>query len=643
MKISYKVPLLASIVILVGFSILTFVLYTVERDSLYETVTKSALESSQAVSNQVTGWLEKKLALIDLMSGYIAEDYSVEKIQEVMANPLLKNEFSLIFGCLEEDGKPLSNSSSWFPGETWDGRKRSWYLQGQKSVYAVFTPPYVDSATGRLLLSAVGRIEDKTAFKGVFGGDIESSTVARVVNSINFNKKGYVFLLDKNGAVISHPTESFNGKTITTIFPNIAKPAVKKKFIDATFQGKDMLVKFIPVKLQKRDTDWLIAVVLNKGKILKEADQVKSIAIIATILSTLAASLVLYFTMANLLLNPLKEFAEATKQISLGKLSTKIKNTERNDEVGLLSKNFNGFIEKLQAIISEVKNGTVSLASSSSHLTNVSDSLSEVAGQAAEQATSVASATKEMSQNFHNIAAAMEQSSTGVATVATASEEMTSTIDEISAQTSRAKEISGKAVARFSKTKEKMDVLGQAASEISTVTEVITQISGQTDLLALNATIEAARAGETGKGFAVVASEIKELAKQTAEATIDIKNKISEVQSTTDSTLVDMSDIRGVVQEVNGIILTIASAIEQQTGAALEISSNSAQLATGITEINGSISQSSVMVNEIAGDANKMSTAASDVHKNGRTVATSARELQELAGRLQKLVSHFTV
>ena len=71
------------------------------------------------------------------------------------------------------------------------------------------------------------------------------------------------------------------------------------------------------------------------------------------------------------------------------------------------------------------------------------------------------------------------------------------------------------------------------AQSISKVTEVITEISEQTNLLALNATIEAARAGEAGKGFAVVANEIKELAKQTAEATKEIKTKIEGIQTST--------------------------------------------------------------------------------------------------------------
>jgi len=77
-----------------------------------------------------------------------------------------------------------------------------------------------------------------------------------------------------------------------------------------------------------------------------------------------------------------------------------------------------------------------------------------------------------------------------------------------------------------------MTELGMAAQTVDKVTEAITEIFEQTNLLALNATIEAARAGEAGKGFAVVANEIKELAKQTATATHNIKQQIEGVQQT---------------------------------------------------------------------------------------------------------------
>lgn len=336
MKISHKVPLLASVIILIGFSVLTFILYQAERTSLYNAATGSASESAQAVADQTVNWLNGKIVLIDMMANYISEEYSVEQIQKVMNNPLLQKEFSLIFGCLDIDGKPISNDSSWNPGEAWDGRIRPWYTKARKAKHAVLTPPYTDSATGRLLLSVVANLQDGSLFKGAFGGDVELSTIAKTVNDINFDDKGYAFLLDKSGTIISHPKTSMNKKPVDTVFPEISVPKTGD-FFETPANGRTMLVKFISLHLQERDADWLVAVVLDKDKVMASAEQLKVIAVIATLLNALAASLVLYFLMAHLLLNPMKGLTEAAEQISLGQFNTKVKGIERKDEIGLLA------------------------------------------------------------------------------------------------------------------------------------------------------------------------------------------------------------------------------------------------------------------------------------------------------------------
>ena len=92
----------------------------------------------------------------------------------------------------------------------------------------------------------------------------------------------------------------------------------------------------------------------------------------------------------------------------------------------------------------------------------------------------------------------------------------------------------------------KIEQLGSAANDIGKVIDEIQDIAEQTNLLALNATIEAARAGDAGKGFAVVATEVKELAKQTAAATEDIRKRIVGIQgSTAEAVQLDPRNQRG--------------------------------------------------------------------------------------------------
>lgn len=148
--------------------------------------------------------------------------------------------------------------------------------------------------------------------------------------------------------------------------------------------------------------------------------------------------------------------------------------------------------------------------------------------------------------------------------VADGMQQMNEAISEIARNTETAAVRADTAAQLASKTDQTMRILAERSDDISSVVKVISKIAEQTNLLALNATIEAARAGDSGKGFAVVANEVKELAKETAIATVEITEKIDYVRETSRSASHSISDISAVVNEINDMFTTIASASTQQ-------------------------------------------------------------------------------
>jgi len=313
------------------------------------------------------------------------------------------------------------------------------------------------------------------------------------------------------------------------------------------------------------------------------------------------------------------------------------------DEIAELAKWFNIFIEKLQGIILSLSQNTKTLGQESMNLANIASSLAENAQGTSDRSENVATAAEEMSANLNNVAAAMEESTTNTSMVAGAAEEMTSTINEIADYSGQAHDISLKAVQQAQATSERMVRLGASADAISKVTETITEISEQTNLLALNATIEAARAGEAGKGFAVVANEIKELAKQTAMATLDIKTKIDDVQQTTTGTVEDIQQISTVINNVNEIVATITRAVGEQSKATQEIALNINQAAGGLGEVNENVSQISVVAATITKDIALVNSASGDVSHTSSEVQVSSQNLQTLSANLQSAVGSFKI
>jgi len=322
---------------------------------------------------------------------------------------------------------------------------------------------------------------------------------------------------------------------------------------------------------------------------------------------------------------------------------TKRLDDSTKDELAEISKYFNLFLEKLHGIIKLVVSDINELTSSSQNLAASSREISSAARDGAERSNSVAVATEEMSNNIQSVAAAMEQSSNNVTIVATATEEMTATVSEIAKNAEDARSISESAVKQSRLTSEKMVVLGDSARKVGMVTEVITEISEQTNLLALNATIEAARAGEAGKGFAVVANEIKELARQTASATVDIKNQINDMQVTTSATVKDIEAISKVIEDINGVINGIATAVEEQSTASSEIANNISQASHGITEVNENVAQSTVVIADITRDIAGINEQVNHVGDASNQILASAQGLSDLAIRVKNLMDKFKV
>ena len=313
------------------------------------------------------------------------------------------------------------------------------------------------------------------------------------------------------------------------------------------------------------------------------------------------------------------------------------------DELDKLAAWINTFVTRIASIIKDISKDSEMLNNSSADLSSLSAQMSGGAENMAGKSNTVAVASEEMSSNMNSVAAAMEEAATNVGMVATAAEEITSNINEIAQNTEKASNITGEAVIQTQSASNKVDELGHAANEIGRVVETITEISEQVNLLALNATIEAARAGEAGKGFAVVANEIKDLAKQTAEATMEIKGKIGAIQGSTDATVTEIDQISKIINEVNEIVTTIATAVEEQSLTTKEIAGNVAQASQGIQEVNKNVAQSSTVSAEIANDISGVNQSAGEMSNSSAQVNLSAEELTKMGAKLNKMVGKFKV
>ena len=479
--------------------------------------------------------------------------------------------------------------------------------------------------------------------------------------------KDYFWINDTHPKMVMHPIKPSlngqdlsdfkdpNGKRLFVEFVNVCRQS-GEGFVEYMWPlpGQDTPVpKLSYVKLFK-PWNWIVGTGIYLDDIekalAKKEKEIKSavarqrnwlIGAIVIIIAAVGSGLTL---VSRKISGPIKAATVMLQDIAQGEGDlTKRLELQSQDEIGEMAKWFNVFIEKIWHIIKDIAGNAKSLNTSSDELSRLSAQMSEGAKNMSSKSSTGSAAATELNSNMQSMAAAMEQAATNMNIVATAAEEMTATINEIAQNSGKARVITDEAVTQAQSASGRIAELGKAAQDIGKVTETITDISEQTNLLALNATIEAARAGEAGKGFAVVANEIKELARQTAAATQEIKANIDGIQGSTAGTVKEIEQISKVINDVNEIVSTIAAAVEEQSVTTNEIAGNVAQASHGIQEVNQNVAQSLTAAASIARDIAAVSQEANEISTNSSQVNLSSATLLKLANQLNDMVGKFKI
>lgn len=454
------------------------------------------------------------------------------------------------------------------------------------------------------------------------------------------------------------------------------------------YNGVPVLSAYAPVELGP--VRWALLAEVDKSEIYAPTRALMLKLLIGALIIAVIVAVVAYLS-ATSIVKPLRMGVDLATVVAKGDLTQAVV-LEQKDELGILAKSLNDMTFNLRGIIKSVTECSTSLTHASGSMTDTSRDMSDksehvaqlaaAAAAAAEEGSAnlqsvasaieeisansdnvsasseqvsanlatVGAAVEEMSANMNSIASAVEEMTTSVNTVATAAEEMSSSLSDVASSTQDASRTAGEATAKADKTVATVDALGKSAQAIGRVVELITGIASQTNLLALNATIEAASAGEAGKGFAVVASEVKELARQTSDATGEIAAQVAAMQSDTTAVTTAIGEIVQVIGNMRSLFDGIATALAEQSNtineiarstgdAALgaeEVSRNVQEAAKGSAEVSRNVQEANQGVNEIVKHIAELAQGTTEIAKNAGEASTGMNEIARNVGQVSQ-------
>ncbi|MGO5000170.1 methyl-accepting chemotaxis protein [Oceanisphaera sp. W20_SRM_FM3] len=343
-----------------------------------------------------------------------------------------------------------------------------------------------------------------------------------------------------------------------------------------------------------------------------------------------AVALSLAFLLIRSILRPLSDTVLALKEIAHGEANLTQRLDERGeDEVTLLSQNFNAFCTRLAQTVSKLTPISQEMNGAAARLTDIARHNRDASEQQVHETEQVATAMNQMTASSQEVATAASQAATASQVSALAARDGSDKVAQTRSE-------SANLVLQLAHSQQGIGSLAERSQEIGNILEVIRAIAEQTNLLALNAAIEAARAGEQGRGFAVVADEVRNLATRTQSSTDEIAGIIQGLQHEANNTVTQMNEL---MQSAKNTQLTA----DQAGDALLAITDGMTLINDMNSHIATAAEQQRHTTADISRNLNRLSELADQTRVKTQETEQAGVALSGLGQRLATEMSTFTV
>lgn len=629
--------------------------YLISNNLLQSKLEKTSAQTIQETTRGLDSYINYMSDIVKILamdSGIKNADNeeSLNSAKELMDNIRSTDESILNIFTGTEKGLFYTSPYAQLP-EDFNHKTRGWYIEAMENPdQIIITDPYVDTATGELVVSFASAVTNNNEQTGVVGMDISLARLSESLSDIRIGDAGYVYIADNNGILITHSDKSLIGTD------TIAKQSFWSEMSDSKdgfFSYNSDGSKKFSVYNSSELTGWKIAAVMDYAELEKDTGAIRNTLVIIQIAGAVCAVIIALLFSRPIARNTRKLLA-GFESMAQGDLTARVEINSK-DEFSRLGDQFNSMAQNMSGLLQGVNEAADTVLDTAVNLSNVSEETNASIGEVAKAVEEIAHGATEQAQNASEGAMSISDLSENLDIIGESTNVMNSLSGDTQRLTMEGMDSVKTLIVNSSSTMESTNRVSELVAEtkesvtrIDEISNAIDEITEQTNLLALNASIEAARAGESGKGFAVVADEIRKLAEESKESTVKIKMIVRDIDEKTNLSVEAMQKTNENVKEQAVLVEVTQNAFQEIIRAVgalsdkiLEIKNWTEEIGVKKEHIVAQIENISSISQETASTTEEVTASTEQIVVTVEEIAKNAGDLQELSEKLQEKLSAF--
>ncbi|MSR91520.1 methyl-accepting chemotaxis protein [Inconstantimicrobium porci] len=563
------------------------------------------------------------------------------------------NDFNIlnIYYTNESDGSDVQSLDEELP-EGYDSKSRPWYKQSveNKDDY-IIQSPYLDSATGKNVITISKAVVENNTVIGVLGLDIELTQLSNQLSSIKYGTTGQVIISAEDGFIISATNkEKIGGQEVTkySIWNDVIKNNDgKTKF---SYNGK----KYRGYYSTSEKTGWKLMLNTEVGEL--NDSLYKRLRLTVTIMvAIIIAAIIIVKIVTKGIDRSLNKLSDMMQKASEGDFTEDIDLNSKVKEFAILEESCNKMKNNLSYLIGNVNESVNNVDDIVVNSMRMSSEISSAIDQVGATMGEIAGGTNQCSIDLEGIVVNMQHLSDSINMINDKTNNVNRAASETNDLGSKGIDIAELVLEKSNQTKNSTEQVSRVVEEVSKsiekiqgINDTISDITEQTNLLALNAAIEAARAGEAGKGFAVVSGEIGKLAEETAASAAEISKIISDINIITKTAVDKVVEASNYVNEQEKAVIDSQSVFSEIVSSVKGLSNEVESITTSITEI-GSMKDNvlqkvdglSALLEETAAGSEEVSASAQEIDDSANKFVKDFDLLKDKSDQLKENISQF--